>query len=862
MENAGATLEGMTPGLHRVMAWIRSHVIITDTFTAALALLLVIGADHSIAYDTGLLFSPSPPIQTVWSALLILPMALRRRFPRSSALAYAALAVLQLLFGPCLLISDLFALVMLYSVIVYGDPRVTRRFILLAGGVGAFAALAISWSTIAGPLFGTGADPSSDIRGSFQRNIRTGQSLSDEGLDAFLQTLGFGAAAIAVCLLSTIVLAFWQRARLLTIRMLRERNTAIAARENEERTIAALAERARIARDMHDVVAHTLSIIIVQSDGGRYAGAHDPVVARRTMETIRHESERALHDMNRLLNVFDDSSHAGYADIGALIEQARVVAPDTVISRSIFGTPTPERLSSEANVAVYHVMQEALTNIRKYAGSCVHVTIIERWSSGNLRIGIDDDGRGASVNMDGHKPGYGLLGMRERLEAVGGSVRFGPRAGGGFSVKATVPCSVPFMRLSPAGAVSNGTTCDTLSANPDCADEVGSRSHESRTPGMPDCGSGTRPTAQLSALPRLPKLPKLPSFSTLCEQLQAKPIAQADSPHGGSFNWIERLSRWTQRHYVMVDTITAGFLIVLFGLFPGQRDSVIENTRPSFLMLLMFLEMLPLCVRRRFPEGAAAAVACLSSLQLLLYGNSDLPNVISALCALYSAVLYGRRTAWRWTGLAVLFNSLLLGCSLTVSLLGYPSIVNVLLRRQSAVRNAMSPSFTSATFIGMLYALMLFMLCIGVMAMALWTRSNDSNTMVLQAREEALLAKEAKQRVMAANVERNRISANIQSEVTATLNSVIEQAAEGIRMLDETQSHGSEPAPDAVAAAFKAIGEQGRVALKRMRELLSMLRETGFSDAARASGNHELRLRPTASLDEQIRSNTLHTLHV
>ena len=174
----------------------------------------------------------------------------------------------------------------------------------------------------------------------------------------------------------------------------------------------------------------------------------------------------------------------------------------------------------------------------------------------------------------------------------------------------------------------------------------------------------------------------------------------------------------------------------------------------------------------------------------------------------------------------------------------------------------MSPSFTSATFIGMLYALMLFMLCIGVMAMALWTRSNDSNTMVLQAREEALLAKEAKQRVMAANVERNRISANIQSEVTATLNSVIEQAAEGIRMLDETQSHGSEPAPDAVAAAFKAIGEQGRVALKRMRELLSMLRETGFSDAARASGNHELRLRPTASLDEQIRSNTLHTLHV
>lgn len=103
-----------------------------------------------------------------------------------------------------------------------------------------------------------------------------------------------------VCIISTVIVAFWQRARLATVRMMRERNEAIAARDQDERDIAALAERARIARDMHDVVAHTLSIIIVQSDGGRYAGTHDP----RWLETPwrRFDTNRNAHCMT--CNVF------------------------------------------------------------------------------------------------------------------------------------------------------------------------------------------------------------------------------------------------------------------------------------------------------------------------------------------------------------------------------------------------------------------------------------------------------------------------------------------------------------------------------------------------------------------------------
>ena len=89
---------------------------------------------------------------------------------------------------------------------------------------------------------------------------------------------------------------------------------------------------------MHDVVAHTLSIIIIQSDGGRYAAVHDPQLARGTMLTIRHESQRALDDMTQLLGVFNDTPTADYHDIDALINQARSVNSAMQLTRTVSGT--------------------------------------------------------------------------------------------------------------------------------------------------------------------------------------------------------------------------------------------------------------------------------------------------------------------------------------------------------------------------------------------------------------------------------------------------------------------------------------------------------------------------------------------
>ena len=127
---------------------------------------------------------------------------------------------------------------------------------------------------------------------------------------------------------------------------------------------------------------------------------------------------------------------------------------------------------------------------------------------------------------------------------------------------------------------------------------------------------------------------------------------------------------------------------------------------------------------------------------------------------------------------------------------------------------------------------------------------------MLQQHEEALRAEERQQKIMAANMERERIAAAIRTEVAQTLDTVIEQADAGLAML-ESRDGGETPTPQRIADAFKAIGDQGRKALAHMRQLLAVLRRTGFSDEPNEHHDTGMLLRPAASLDEQIRSNHL-----
>lgn len=857
----------------RLLSWMHGHVFAGDLIITLVIGVLLFGVTGGITYNPGLLFDLKPSTQMAWEAAMLIPLLIRRWRPQTGALLCVALTLAHLIFGPCLLGADILALFMLYSVIVYGNPKNTKAFIILALSIGLLASALAAWTMSNGPLLTggkvhtwsswNGSNPNGvmateDTLGS----IYTGTSMS-EVADMMAQSMLVLTPIFEVCIISTVIVAFWQRARLATVRMMRERNEAIAARDQDERDIAALAERARIARDMHDVVAHTLSIIIVQSDGGRYAGTHDPAVARNTMETIRHESERALHDMQRLLGVFGGSPHADYNDIGNLVEQAQNVSPDIRIRRNITGTASPEQLSEQASIASYHVVQEALTNIRKYAGPHVDAHIKESWNNGLLTLTITDNGRGAAANIDGHAPGYGLLGMKERIESAGGSLQVGPQLGGGFEVMATLPYGGKEQVTDETGeqyASEQSESCNTtaISSKARLSDEaIASHTAVNISARIPDQPSErtqetNQPTGRDHRSNALQHLRiTAPNLHDLLASLKLKSIQPADTSNSRRLNWVERVSAWTQHHYVLMDSVGA---VVLFTLLNGMSTSLFDGSSLTQLShAIATCCILALALRRRFPETCALIVFVLSVVQLVFLGSIEVGHIVTSLCALYSAVLYGRERAWRWTGPAAVACSVLMGLKAAADQHGYITLFGAITASVGVTKPVSATSSSSAAFFtSVMYTVAVLILCAGIMAWARWARSSDSNTLVLQAREEALVAEQEKQRILAANMERDRISASIQAEVTATLNSVISQAVGGIRMLDAAEAQGKEPTADEISAAFKAIGEQGRAALKRMRKLLGVLRETGFSDDAHAGSASELQLRPAAPLEEQL----------
>ena len=857
----------------RLLSWMHGHVFAGDLIITLVIGVLLFGVTGGITYNPGLLFDLKPSTQMAWEAAMLIPLLIRRWRPQTGALLCVALTLAHLIFGPCLLGADILALFMLYSVIVYGNPKNTKAFIILALSIGLLASALAAWTMSNGPLLTggkvhtwsswNGSNPNGvmateDTLGS----IYTGTSMS-EVADMMAQSMLVLTPIFEVCIISTVIVAFWQRARLATVRMMRERNEAIAARDQDERDIAALAERARIARDMHDVVAHTLSIIIVQSDGGRYAGTHDPAVARNTMETIRHESERALHDMQRLLGVFGGSPHADYNDIGNLVEQAQNVSPDIRIRRNITGTASPEQLSEQASIASYHVVQEALTNIRKYAGPHVDAHIKESWNNGLLTLTITDNGRGAAANIDGHAPGYGLLGMKERIESAGGSLQAGPQLGGGFEVMATLPYGGKEQVTDETGeqyASEQSESCNTtaISSKARLSDEAIAPhtvvNISARIPDQPSeqTQETNQPTGRDHRSNALQHLRiTAPNLHDLLASLKLKSIQPADTSNSRRLNWVERVSAWTQHHYVLMDSVGA---VVLFTLLNGMSTSLFDGSSLTQLShAIATCCILALALRRRFPETCALIVFVLSVVQLVFLGSIEVGHIVTSLCALYSAVLYGRERAWRWTGPAAVACSVLMGLKAAADQHGYITLFGAITASVGVTKPVSATSSSSAAFFtSVMYTVAVLILCAGIMAWARWARSSDSNTLVLQAREEALVAEQEKQRILAANMERDRISASIQAEVTATLNSVISQAVGGIRMLDAAEAQGKEPTADEISAAFKAIGEQGRAALKRMRKLLGVLRETGFSDDAHAGSASELQLRPAAPLEEQL----------
>jgi len=234
--------------------------------------------------------------------------------------------------------------------------------------------------------------------------------------------------------------------RLRYLEGLEERAERAELERDQRARMAAAAERARIARELHDVVAHSVSVMVVQADGAGCTIDADPEQARLAVRTISRTGREALAEMRRLVGVLREDAGAGATDYTpqpGLAQLEELVRGAGVPARlRILGTPG--ELPEGEQLAVYRIVQEALTNTLKHGGPGVRAWIELRYDGPELVVRVTDDGRGATAPRA--SGGHGLVGMRERVAMYGGAVTAGPRTGGGFEVLATLP--VPTVRAA------------------------------------------------------------------------------------------------------------------------------------------------------------------------------------------------------------------------------------------------------------------------------------------------------------------------------------------------------------------------------------------------------------------------------
>jgi signal transduction histidine kinase len=217
-----------------------------------------------------------------------------------------------------------------------------------------------------------------------------------------------------------------------------ERRAELLEREREERAHAAVAEeRARIARELHDIVSHNVSVMVVQAEAAEEVLEKQPARAGEPLRRIQRTGREALAEMRRMLGVLRDGEGS------ALAPQPSLGNLDALVAQmSEAGVPVSLRIEGDARplpagieLTAYRVVQEALTNTLRHAGP-TQVDVVLRHGDGQIEIEVIDGGRG-SASVDGS--GQGLVGMQERVRLYGGSLEAGPRAEGGFRVRATLP---------------------------------------------------------------------------------------------------------------------------------------------------------------------------------------------------------------------------------------------------------------------------------------------------------------------------------------------------------------------------------------------------------------------------------------
>jgi len=253
-------------------------------------------------------------------------------------------------------------------------------------------------------------------------------------------TSGHASAAFALALLCGL-LALLSTAEL--VRAAAQRRLAAQRISEQELLRQASEERMQIARDLHDVVAHNISVINVQANTALHLAGHEPEHAWQALATISDVSRQALAELRSVLGVLRADGPAaartpvpGLRDLGVLA--ANMAAAGLKVELETQASPAP--LPASVDLAAYRIIQEALTNSAKHSGSA-RAQVMVRVRDGEMEIRVDDDG------VDGLKPagqagtGSGIAGMTDRAQGLGGRLTAGPRPGGGFRVTAVLPVS-------------------------------------------------------------------------------------------------------------------------------------------------------------------------------------------------------------------------------------------------------------------------------------------------------------------------------------------------------------------------------------------------------------------------------------
>jgi signal transduction histidine kinase len=394
--------------VQRLYDFIRRHPTWVDSFWAVF-LLGLSGMQFAVGDPGGVERLASVPVFIG----LCLVVALRRHAPEKMLLLAVVLGVAQLVLGVRPSAADFAMLVIIYTVAAEGTRWASRT--ALGGALVAATLSQIRW-------------PDSGARGVFQFTALT-----------VIMTVPFVLAW---------VLGDSTRTRRAYFAQLEDRAARLEREREAQSKVAVAAERARIARELHDVVAHNVSVMVVQADGAAYVLDASPDQAKQALETISSTGRQALAEMRRLLGVLRTGEHQEAGEyvpqpdvqqIEDLVEQVR--SAGLTVDFRVEGTA--RALPSGVELTAYRIVQEALTNTRKHGGPDAGASVRLVYFDDGLGLLVEDDGRGAAHEMyeDGGADGagHGLIGMRERVGMVGGTLDAGPRPGGGFRISALLP---------------------------------------------------------------------------------------------------------------------------------------------------------------------------------------------------------------------------------------------------------------------------------------------------------------------------------------------------------------------------------------------------------------------------------------